>query len=173
MPGSGKSTLGKELASHLDWAFIDTDNLLTAWFGLKLEQLLSSLGLEGFLQAEKMVVQELILHRCIIATGGSVIYSENAMRKLQQIGLITYLHADYRIIEKRVSQNPQRGLVAPKGQDLWEVYQERVPLYREYAELEISTQTGTLQECVYNLMEGLNEKENFPEIKRILDRGTE
>ncbi|MFW6415188.1 MAG: homoserine kinase [Thermodesulfobacteriota bacterium] len=173
MPGSGKSTLGKKLANHLDWAFIDTDNLLVAWFGLKLEQLLSKLGIDAFLQAEMEMIRELILHRSVIATGGSVIYSKIAMQKLQELGIITYLHADYHIIEKRVSHNPQRGLVTPHGQTLSEVYKERVPLYRKYADLEISTEKGTPEECVYTIMEGLNEKEEFPEIKRILDAGPE
>jgi len=173
MPGSGKTTLGKKLAHTIDWAFIDTDNLLMSWFGLGLEQLLNNLGIEGFLQAEKKIVQELIIHRSVIATGGSVIYSESAMRKLQDIGKITYLHADYQIIEKRVSNNPQRGLVTPRGQTLWEVYSERVPSYREYADLEISTENTNPEECVYIIMEGLNEKKEFPEIKRILDGGSE
>jgi len=173
MPGSGKTTLGKKLAKTLDWAFIDTDNLLVSWFGLELEQLLNNLGIEGFLQAEKKIVQELILHRSVIATGGSVIYSKAAMRKLQDIGKIIYLHADYQIVEKRVSNNPQRGLVTPGGQTLWDVYRERVPHYREYAELEISTENTNPQECIYSIMEGLNEKEEFPEIERILDGGPE
>ncbi|MFW5932469.1 MAG: homoserine kinase [Desulfohalobiaceae bacterium] len=148
MPGSGKSTLAKHLAQELGWAFVDTDLLLQAWFGLPLQELREKLGNAYFLQAEEQIVLRLWLQRCIIATGGSVIYSQQAIQKLQDIGQIIYLQAGYPTIAHRVFQHPQRGLVLKPDQSLEDIYLERTPKYLAAADLALSTEDYSLQQCV-------------------------
>ena len=151
MPGSGKSTLAAALADKTGWAYVDTDHLLEAWFGLPLEDLRQSLDRQDFLQAEERTLLTLDLGRCIIATGGSVIYCLQGMRALQRIGVIVSLQAEYACIEERVMQNPERGLVMKKGQTLGELYAERQALYEHYADLTLRTDTCSLQDCVQTL----------------------
>lgn len=148
MPGSGKSTLARELSSYLDWPWLDTDHLLEAWFGVGLEALKDRLGRERFLRCEEEIVLDLWVTRCIVATGGSVVYSDAAMRKLQNIGPVIYLQADPEVISSRVAQNPDRGVVMRPGQDLVQIYAERQPLYEAYADLCLDTAENGPQDCV-------------------------
>jgi len=92
------------------------------------------------------------------------------MEKLQGMGTVIYLHADYHIIENRVSRNPQRGLAIPQGQTLEDLYRERVPMYRKFAHMEISTQTKNLNQCMHTILEGLNAEEEFPGLKKSITR---
>ncbi|MDY7000649.1 MAG: shikimate kinase, partial [Thermodesulfobacteriota bacterium] len=86
MAGAGKSTVGRALAKKLDWAFLDTDDLLQAHHGLSLQELFNAFGREKFLQAEEEVVAGMDVRRCVVATGGSVVYGHKAMHKLKSLG---------------------------------------------------------------------------------------
>ncbi len=151
MPGSGKSTLARELSGFLGWPWLDTDHLLEAWFGVELESLRERLGRERFLHCEEELVLDLWVRRCIVATGGSVVYSHAAMRKLQNIGPVVYLQADLEVITDRVARNPHRGVVMRPGQDLGQVYAERRPLYEAYADLSLDTAENNLQDCAQRI----------------------
>lgn len=148
MAGSGKSTLGKLLSQSLSWAHVDTDWLLEAWWGTNLQSIRDHLGLKGFLQAEEKVVLDLRLNRCVISTGGSVVYSAPAMDFLKSLGPIIYLHAELQTILKRVQNVSTRGLAMDKGQTLEDIYLQRKPLYEQYADFVVSTDQNSPQECV-------------------------
>ncbi len=91
MAGAGKSTLGALLARRLDWAHLDTDRLLESYYGLPLQQLLDSVGLETFLQLEEHQVGSLGAQRVVISTGGSVVYSRRAVDRLRMRGPVVFL----------------------------------------------------------------------------------
>jgi shikimate kinase len=156
MPGSGKSTLAEELSRFLRWPWLDTDHLLEAWFGAGLETLKERLGRDEFLRCEEEIVLDLWVRRCIVATGGSVVYSDAAMRKLQNIGPVIYLQADPEVIASRVAQNPERGVVMQPGQDLAQIHAERKPLYEAYADLTLDTDRTDPGDCVEQIMRELN-----------------
>ncbi len=147
MPGSGKTTIARLLSKEIKWPWLDTDHLLEAWFGLPLEEIKQRLGNEQFLKAEEEIVLMLDVNRFIIATGGSVIYSDVAMKKLKEIGIVVYLEADFKTIKKRIEMYPNRGLIISPSQDLKHLYLERTPLYEKYADFKISTDQ-TLSLCV-------------------------
>ncbi len=151
MPGAGKSTLATALARRLGWAYLDTDHLMEAWYGLPLEALRRTLGREQFLLAEEKTLLSLEVCRCVVATGGSAVYSPQAMEALQRSGVIIYLQADFPTISQRVEQNPDRGLVMRSGQNLHDIYQERCILYERYADLVISTASASIQDCIHKL----------------------
>ncbi|MCF8086157.1 MAG: shikimate kinase [Desulfohalobiaceae bacterium] len=147
MPGSGKSTLARELSGFLGWPWLDTDHLLEAWFGVGLETLKERLGREEFLRCEEELVLDLWVTRCIVATGGSVVYSDAAMRKLQNIGPVVYLQADPEVISSRVARFPERGLIMQPGQNLSQVHAERKPLYEAYADFTLDTSQNGPRDC--------------------------
>ncbi len=156
MPGVGKTTLAKSLAQELNWAFVDTDFLLQSWFGLSLEDLRNKLGNRFFLLAEEQIIIRLWLQRCVIATGGSIIYSQSAVQKLKDIGLVVYLQAGYETIARRVARNPQRGLVLNRKQSLQDLFRERTPKYEAAADITISTEKISIQECVQKIKENIH-----------------
>ena len=135
MAGAGKSTLGRALAERLGWALVDTDRLMEAHWGASLQTLLDSFGLEGFLQAEEVVVAKLWLWRTVVATGGSVVYGPRAVRRLRELGPVVYLRVEVDTICERVQDARGRGLARRPGQSLEELYAEREPLYRQAADL--------------------------------------
>ncbi|MFP4428734.1 MAG: homoserine kinase [Desulfovermiculus sp.] len=155
MPGSGKSTLASALARSLGWACLDTDHLMEAWYGLPLEDLRQTLGREQFLLAEEKTLLSIDVKRCIIATGGSAVYSSKAMQALKGSGLIIYLQADYPTIRQRIHQHPDRGLVMQPGQSLHDIYEERLTLYERYADLTLSTASASVQSCIQTLEKSL------------------
>jgi shikimate kinase len=133
MAAVGKSTVGKRLADKLTRPFVDTDLLMEAWWGAPLQSIRDFLGLDAFLQAEAEQVLRLRLAGCVIATGGSVIYSEEAMEHLRKMGSIVYLRAPFETIAKRLTNADSRGLALRAGQSIRDLYEERTPLYARHA----------------------------------------
>lgn len=130
MPGAGKSTVGVLLAKALRFGFVDTDLLIQAAEGRGLQELIDTRGMDAFLDLEARWVARLDCHRCVIATGGSVVYRENAMRHLAELGQIIFLDVPLAEIKGRLSNLASRGVVLAPGQDLDALYAERLPLYR-------------------------------------------
>ncbi len=129
MAGVGKSTVGRLLAQELGWAHLDTDRLLEAYYGLPLQDIFDNLGRQAFLQAEEAVVAGLNMRRCVISTGGSVIYGPTAMERLRRLGPVIHLQACLQTIECRIDNLDQRGLAKAPGQGLDALLAEREPLY--------------------------------------------
>ena len=86
MPACGKSTAGVLLAKKIGFGFIDTDLLIQKREGALLCDILKKRGAEGFIEVEEQVNAELSADRCVIATGGSVVYGEKAMNNLKSLG---------------------------------------------------------------------------------------
>ena len=143
MPGSGKTTLGKILSRRLNMPFVDTDNLIEEQEGKSLQQVFDERGLENFKIFEGEVVAALKFSAHIIATGGSVIYSESAMKNLSHLGKIVFLHVAPRILEKRIDNADTRGMARRPGMTLEALYDERDPLYRKWADCIIEGSDST------------------------------
>lgn len=156
MAAAGKSTIGKALAQQLGWAFVDTDWLLEAWWGVPLQTVADHLGRDAFLDAEAEQIRRLALCQCVIATGGSVVYRENAMAQLQQLGLLVYLHASFPCIEKRLNNPSSRGLAISPGQSLLDLYEERTPLYARFAQRTVPTDNGTPSTVCAQILKSLD-----------------
>lgn len=142
MAAVGKSTIGKRLANRLTRPFVDTDLLMEAWWGAPLQSIRDFLGLNAFLQAEAEQVLRLRLAGCVIATGGSVIYSEDAMAHLRKMGSIVYLRASFDTIAKRLTNAESRGLALRADQSIRDLYEERAPLYARHAFFTVDADTA-------------------------------
>ena len=160
MPGSGKSTCGVLAAKALLKNFFDTDLLIQNKENSLLQSIIDSKGAEYFAAAEESAVLSLTIEGSVIATGGSVVYSEKAMRHLAKLGTIIYLHLDYDKMIERISNITTRGIVLKKGATMRDMYDERLPLYRKYAEYEIDCNNHTVEETVEQIVKkySLSEK---------------
>lgn len=158
MPASGKSTIGKQLAQRPGLALVDTDSLLEAWWGAPLQSIVDHLGQKAFIQAEAEQILRLVVERCVIATGGSVVYSETAMKHLSTLGLVVYLHASFTSIAHRLANPLSRGLALGPGQNLHELYVERSPLYTRYAQLTVTTDARTPEDVCAAIEQALSTK---------------
>ena len=134
MPGAGKSTIGVLLAKALRMQFLDTDIAIQERKKSTLKEIIDSSGIQAFLDCEEEVVCSLRVKGYVLATGGSVVYSKKAMIHLKDSGFLLFLKLDFNEIERRVRNIRGRGVVLRPGQTLHDLYEEREPLYEQYAD---------------------------------------
>ena len=147
MAGAGKSTTGRQLARLLDWKLMDTDQLIESAYGVPLQDITDKLGKEAFLDVEATVLCAIRAHRVVLATGGSVVYRENAMAHLHSLGPIAYLKAPLPVILERIARNPLRGLAIAPGQSVEDLFHEREALYARYADCAIDAGRISPEAC--------------------------
>ena len=148
MPGSGKTTIGTELSEKIGYGYIDSDSVIVAREGMRLPQIIEAKGREGFLDIEAKVNSELCADRCVIATGGSVIYRASAMEKLKTLGTIVYLKLSDETIASRLGDLKARGVALKDGFTLKDLYEERTPLYEKYADIAVELDGKSVMESV-------------------------
>jgi shikimate kinase len=135
MPGSGKSTVGVQLAKSLGVEFIDTDIMIQTQEGRQLQEIQDNDGHVVLRAIEEHVLLNLDFSNALISTGGSAIYSHRAMQHLQSLGVIVFLDVSVEELERRIHQQGPRGIASSEGQTFADIYEERVPLYRHYANI--------------------------------------
>lgn len=137
MPGSGKSTVGVLLAKSLLMPFVDTDLIIQQKENRFLQDIIDSDGIEEFLSIEETVILNINLNRHIISTGGSVILKLDSINHLKENGILVYLQLPFTEIDKRICNITTRGIAKLKDQSLFDIYNERVPLYEKYADITV------------------------------------
>lgn len=137
MPGAGKSTAGIVLAKIINKDFVDADLVIQNQCDKTLQKIIDALGPEGFIAVENEILCGIQAENSVIATGGSAIYSEAAMKHLGELGVIVYLKISYEELVHRLNDLQERGVVLKGGigMSLKELYAERKPLYEKYADL--------------------------------------
>jgi shikimate kinase len=148
MCGVGKSTIGVLLAKALSRNFLDTDVYIQAIEGRSLQEIIDALGIKAFCEIEEKYIRSIDINIAVIATGGSVIYSPEAMRHMAENGVIIHLDLDFETIEKRVTNLYTRGVVMEKGQTLAGLYRSRQPFYKKYAQLTIDCSAKNHEQIV-------------------------
>lgn len=143
MPGTGKSAVGKALAERLQYRFIDVDDLIVETAGKTLPDILRQEGLEAFLEVEERVGRSIELENTVIATGGSMVLSEAAMEHLRENGIVIWLETPLsQIAERMPADLTDRGIAAPSGTSLRQIYDQRQPLYAQHADLVVASCSG-------------------------------
>ena len=153
MPGCGKSTVGVVLAKALGMDFIDSDLVIQKQTGKRLSQIIDESGDTGFRAIENRINANLQAENSVIATGGSVIYGEDAMRHLKEIGTVIYLKLSCDTIADRLGDLHARGVTIQPGWTLQDLYDERVPLYEKWADVTVDCKALRLREVVQYIRE--------------------
>ena len=156
MPGCGKSTVGVLLAKALQMDFVDTDIVLQQQQGKKLQEIIDQVGNDAFLKMEEDCVCGLECDQTVVATGGSVVYGKEAMRRLHENGLVVYIRLPYEEIERRLSNLATRGVTLKKGQTLRNLYDERIPLYEAEADYTFEPEDSDVQKTELDLAQRLS-----------------
>ena len=147
MPGAGKSTVGIILAKMLSFGFLDTDILIQTSQKKSLQQIIDESDHLNLRKIEEQEILKINITNHVIATGGSVVYSEKAMAHLKTISEIAFLKVDCEEILKRIHNIKTRGIAKAKDQTFLQLYNERQILYERYAESTIDC-TGLDQEKI-------------------------
>lgn len=151
MPASGKSTIGVQLAKWLSMGFIDTDLLVQARAGESMQAFQDQNGMAAYQTLECGTIQSLVCENCVIATGGSAIYCEEAMTHLKSMATIIFLDVLVEDIRQRIGDISERGVVIRPGMTLDDLYAERRPLYLKHADTVISCAGKTPDELILEI----------------------
>ena len=158
MPGVGKSTIGVVLAKVLGYQFLDSDLLIQKQENRRLWQIIEEEGYEGFQNVENRVNASIEAENTVIATGGSVVYCEEAMKHLKSVGTVVYLKLSLNSLAKRLGNLKGRGVLLREGQTLESLYEERTPLFEKYADIVVDQEGKDLEASLELLLETLKEK---------------
>ena len=157
MSGAGKSTLGVLLAKALGKQFLDTDLLIQQKTGKLLQEILDREGVDRFLEIEEQALLSVSVQNCVIATGGSAVYSQKAMESLSQNALVVYLEVDFESLSRRLSNITTRGIVFKGSGNLRAVYEERLPLYQKYQTVTLNCSDTDIETAVKMLCETVSQ----------------
>ncbi len=158
MPGSGKSTIGKRLASKLSYRFIDADRELEARCGVAIPTIFDLEGEEGFRRREAALIEDLsTIDGLVLATGGGVILREDNRKALHDRGFVIYLETSVNELLHRLRNDTKRPLLAggQPREKLEALAATRVPLYKSIAHLTISSARQSAQALTLSIIEQL------------------
>ena len=147
--GSGKSSVGRLLATHLGYQFIDTDGLVVQAAGMQIAELFAQYGEAAFRDYESEALVSLLeKQRLIVATGGGIVTRASNRPLLHRLGFTVALSASKEVIFERVSRNNKRPLLQTPNprETISKLLAERAPLYAEAADLAIDTTSKTHRE---------------------------
>lgn len=156
MPGSGKSTVGVILAKSLGVDFVDTDLIIQRRENRLLQDIIDKDGIEYFLDRECEAVLSFNGDNAVVATGGSVIFRDEAMNHLKENSKVIYLDVPVDELKHRLSNIKTRGVAAKKGETVEDIYRERNELYKKYADITIDANSLSCEQTVDIICEKLN-----------------
>lgn len=135
LPGSGKSTIGKELAEKIGYSFIDMDEYIAKEATMFIDEIFEAYGEEYFRALETNVLKEFLnLDNVIIATGGGIV--KNYRNKKYMDGVCIYLDAPTDIIQNRCDEsNIVRPLLA--SNTVYMLYLQRKDMYEKFADIKV------------------------------------
>jgi len=143
LPGSGKSTVGKQLARRLSLAFVDSDQVLEQRIGCSIREFFEREGEVAFRDLEQLAIDELTVQpgACVISTGGGAVLRPANRLSLHARTKVVYLHSPPDEVFRRLRHDRNRPLlqVADPLAKLHDLYRARDPLYRETAHIVIET----------------------------------
>lgn len=156
MPGSGKTTIGRQLARRMGGAFLDCDHAIEREIGCSIKQFFQQQGEPAFRDLETQVLAELLQRPgpCVLSTGGGAVVRAENRALLKSGPPVVYLHAVPEEIHRRIAHDDSRPLmqVADPLAKLKELYRDRDPLYREVARYVMETGRPSMSSLVNTLL---------------------
>ena len=156
MPGAGKSTIGVLLAKETGRDFLDTDVLIQASQGRRLQEIIDADGPDAFAQIEDEHLAGLQVSHTVVATGGSAVYHGRAMEHLSDTGTLVWLFLPLELLADRLANLPTRGVVMAPGQTIENLYYARHPLYERWADVTVDCTFKTQEQIVIEIIAAIN-----------------
>ena len=166
--GTGKSKIGKGLATELRMGYLDTDELIEEREKDSISAIFKKKGEEYFRHLETKVVKEVaLLDNFVISTGGGVVLREGNIRLLKKNALIICLFASPEVILKRTKGDDNRPLLGVNNQKkrIEELLAIRKPYY-EKADLKIDTSTLDSKKVVEEIVKFLEKKKSISQSRK-------
>jgi shikimate kinase len=155
LPGSGKSTVGRQLARRLNLPFIDSDHVIEQQLGCSIREFFEREGETAFRDVEEAVIEQATQGETgVLATGGGAVLRPVNRQRLRDAGPVIYLRSTPEEVFRRVSQDSRRPLLQVEDplRRLRDLFAERDPLYRETAHFVIETGRPSVGRLVQMIM---------------------
>ena len=152
MAGAGKSSVGKMLATELNLEFKDSDILIESHYRKSLQEILNQQGYIKLREIEDLLIRSIPMDSVVLSTGGSAVYSDEAMEHIQQNSKVIFLDVPFSQILERVPSFLDRGFAKAPNQSIEDAFVERQELYKKYSHSVISN-TKDLNYCVSKILE--------------------
>jgi shikimate kinase len=156
---TGKTTVGKLLAVHLEWDFIDTDDKIVEVAGQSIKEIVDNQGWETFRKMERGVIKNVGDHRSlVIATGGGVIIDEENVGVMKRTGSVVWLKASAQAIQRRLSKDKTTQAYRPsltqKGtiEEVRETLKKRAPYYESAMNYSVETDEATVEDVCREIL---------------------
>ncbi len=133
--GSGKSTVGRDVARSLGWTFIDTDEEIVRLSRTEIDKIFADIGEEGFREVEHEVLSDIASgERSVVSTGGGIVTDERNRLLMAESGVVVCLEARPETISGRIAPvetEPVRPMIDPayQARGVKDLKEERQHLY--------------------------------------------
>lgn len=154
--GSGKTTIGRKIASNLGFRFVDTDELVRQRADRSIPEIFSESGEEAFREMETEALESVVDNECqVISTGGGIVLRDQNRALLRDAGYCVWLKANPDTIYERICNNGHRPLLETENprQTIYTMLQERLPKYLDVANLEVATDHLGISDLAYGISE--------------------
>ncbi|MEN9888913.1 MAG: Shikimate kinase 1 [Pseudomonadota bacterium] len=155
LPGSGKTTIGRQLARRLGLPFLDSDQVIEQRLGCSIRAYFEREGEEAFRDLEQQVLDELSQqHQGVLSTGGGAVLREANRRHLHERGHVIYLRSSPEDVYRRLRHDTVRPLLQVEDPltRLRSLYEVRDPLYRAAAHFVLDTGRPSVATLVNKLV---------------------
>jgi shikimate kinase len=159
--GSGKSTIGRQLAKKLGKTFFDSDKEIETRTGVSISWIFEMEGEDGFRERESKIIDELTTQEnVVLATGGGAILLEENRQHLHERGLVIYLSATAEQLYRRTAKDKKRPLLqtGDRRKKIEALLVERMPLYQKVAHITLRTSNKSIQHTVNELIKRIKQK---------------
>jgi len=157
--GSGKTTIGRQLAKQLNLEFFDCDHEIEIKTGANIPLIFELEGEQGFRKREAAMLDELSKKKSIVlATGGGAILALENRKMLRQRGIVIYLSATAEQLWERTRLDKNRPLLQTENprEKIKSLLEQRGPLYKEIADVVIDTGNGNIRSTIKQIIMQLN-----------------
>ena len=158
--GSGKSSIGRQLAERMDLEFFDSDKEIENRTGVEIALIFEIEGEEGFRQREAKMIEELATKsNCVIATGGGVILAEKNRSCLKDNGRVVYLKSSAENLYERTIKDKRRPLLNTEDRLLTikNILEVRGPIYEDVADIMVRTDEKSIKQIIETIVKQLQE----------------
>ncbi len=155
--GSGKTSVGRELAEQKDLYFIDLDKKIEESSGLTIPYIFETEGETGFRKRETEALRALSNQEdTVISTGGGIVERPENKSILSECGTVIYLHASFEEIASRLNEDESRPLWKKPENERRELFEKRLPFYQGWADHVVETDSTTLHNVVNDIKALIN-----------------
>ena len=157
--GTGKTTIGRQLAKNLSVSFYDSDHEIEKRTGVKIALIFEIEGEEGFRRRETQILNELSqMNNIVLSTGGGAVTRAENRKTLKNNGHIIYLKSSPEILFKRTADDKNRPLLQTDDRlsQIKKILAEREPIYIEMADEIIDSEKKSSKQIIQKILEQID-----------------